>query len=639
MRFISFFSQTVGPVRRRVVRWRPALWHNLLWQALLWNAVLSNAVLSNAVLARAPVRAQTISALQACEIVIPAEPHSRQQYAASEFQKYFALATHATLPIVRKPTKPAPHQIFIGDSAALRASPFGIDSSGLTTEAHRIVIRQGQLAIIGGGTRGTLYGVYTFLEDFLGIRFLTVEHTHVPRVPAATPLPDTDRRYRPRFTYRYAAYQLNPQNPDFAARLRCNTVTPQPRLGGNTPIGLAGHSFYRQVPWNKYSKTFPEYFGIRNGIAIAKQYDAQLCLTNPDVLEIVTRAVLGELAENPDQRSIAVSQNDWGHKCTCAPCEAIDQREESGAGTLLRFVNSVAARVAEKHPDVAVGTLAYYYSQKPPKTIRARDNVYIQLTSHDCSITDPIATSDYPASATFRRDLAGWGRIAKRVHLWYYNTDFAMYHMPIPNMLTLGPNLKYFASHGVTGVFAQSVFNAPHAGLNDMMNYLTARLLWNPSADSDALMNEFLQLHYGTAGSLIRDYIDRIHAAATEKGIQHGWVGHARHYGIDPELAQQGSLLFARAIADAPDATLRSRLEKASIGTHMGALSEALLWIWPPGDKKLPADVARRTRPHFRQYFALCRKYGITRWEEASTNETMRQYLKVGFGLKPEEPW
>ncbi|MEE3373275.1 MAG: DUF4838 domain-containing protein [Planctomycetota bacterium] len=583
--------------------------------------------------------AQTIGALLACEIVIPANPLPHERYAASEFQQVFALATRAKLPIVSTPTKPSRQRIYIGNSAALRKSTLAIDASELATEEHRIVIRQGQLAIVGGGTRGTLYGVYTFLEDFLGVRFLTVDHTHAPQVPLDTPLPRTDRKYRPRFTYRYAAYQINPQNPDFAARLRCNTVTPQPRLGGNTPIGLAGHSFYRQVPWNKYSKTFPEYFGLRNGITIQKQYEAQLCLTNPDVLQIVTKAVLDELAANPTQRSIAVSQNDWGHKCTCDRCEAIDRREESGAGSLLRFVNVVATRVAESHPDVAVGTLAYYYSQKPPKTIRARDNVYIQLTSHDCSITDPIATSDYPASATFRRDLAGWGRIAKRVHLWYYNTDFAMYHMPIPNMLTLGPNIRYFAAQGVTGVFAQSVFNAPHAGLNDLMNYLTARLLWNPDADSDALMNEFLLLHYGDAGHLIRDYIDRIHSAAAEQGIQHGWVGHARHYGIDPALAQQGSLLFAKAIAEAPNATLRSRLEKASIGTHMGALSEALTWIWPPGDDKLPVDVARRTRPHFRQYFALCRKYGITHWEEASTNETMRQYLKVGFGLKPDEPW
>ena len=583
--------------------------------------------------------AQTIAALSACEIVIPAKALAAERFAAAEFQRCYALATDTSLPILEQPAKPARRQIYIGNSAAFRRSSIAFETTDLASEELRIVIRHGQLAIAGGGPRGTLYGVYTFLENILGVRFLTFDHTHVPQVPGTTPLSDIDHRYRPVFSYRYPAYQSNSKHPEFASRLRCNTVTPSARLGGNTPIGLAGHSFYRQVPWAKYSKTFPEYFGIRDGVAITRKQDAQLCLTNPDVLEIVTRSVLDELAANPAQRSIAVSQNDSGLKCTCSKCEAIDRREESGAGTLLQFVNSVAAQVARKHPDVVVGTLAYYHTQKPPKTLRARDNVYIQLTSHDCSITDPIATSDYPASALFRRDLTGWGRIAKRVHLWYYNTDFAMYHMPIPNMFMLEPNLRYFAEHGVTGVFAQSVFNAPHAGLNDLMNYLTARLLWDPAADSDALMNDFLRLHYGTAAPLLRDYIDRIHAAAAKRGIQHGWVGHARHYGIDPALARHGCQVFQQALDAAPNATLRKRLEKASIGAHMAALSEALLWIWPPGEAKLPDDVARRTRPHFRQYFTLCKKYGITSWEEASTNETMRQYLKVGFGLKPDEAW
>ena len=581
----------------------------------------------------------TIAALGRWQIVVSADAPPSERYAAEEFQTLFAEATGHMLPLVEAVPRDARDVIYIGSSPAMAASPVGFRVDSLEPEDLRIVIRDTQIAIAGGRPRGTLYGVYTFLEDYLGVRFLTTDHTHVPPALPGQVIGAVDRRFHPPLSYRYPAYQVNQRNPEFAARLRCNTVTPAPKLGGNTRFVLAGHSFYRQVPWRKYSKTFPEYFGIRDGVAIAKQQDAQLCLTNPDVLEIVTRSVLDELAAHPEQRSIAVSQNDSGLKCRCVKCEAIDRREESGAGTLLYFVNAVAERVSQKHPDVLVGTLAYYYSQKPPKTIRARDNVFIQLTSHDCSITDPIETSDFPDSATFRRDLAGWGRIAKRVHLWYYNTDFAMYHMPIPNMHLLAPNLRFFTSHGVTGVFAQSVFNAPHAGLNDLMNYLTARLLWNPAADSDALMDEFLRLHYGAAGPSIRDFIDRIHAAAKKQGIQHRWVGHAHHYGIDPALARRGVELFEHAITEATDATIRSRLEKASIGAHMLALSEALRWNWPPGDERVPADVARRTRPHFRKYFALCKQYGITHWEEASTNETMRQYLKVGFGLKPTDPW
>jgi hypothetical protein len=48
-------------------------------------------------------------------------------------------------------------------------------------------------------------------------------------------------------------------------------------------------------------------------------------------------------------------------------------------GVLLNFVNKVADGVGKKYPDVKIGTLAYQYSHKPPKNIRPRDNVQINL--------------------------------------------------------------------------------------------------------------------------------------------------------------------------------------------------------------------------------------------------------------------
>ena len=581
-----------------------------------------------------------LARLKGWNIVVADDAIPSEKYAAEEFQEFFRQASGLKLPIVTAVARMDRH-IFIGPSLAMRSSKVGFSINDFGDEDLRIIIRDGNIAIAGGRPRGTLYGVYTFLEDYLGVRFLTHDHTHVPRANRRQVIEPIDRFCHPPMSHRWPCYKINDEHPDFAARLRCNTVTKDDKLGGITEIPLFGHSFYRQVPWTKYAKTHPEFFGMRDGKVITERKKAQLCLTNPHVLDIVTKAVLDELAAHPDQRSIAVSQNDGGYKCQCPNCEKIDQREESGAGTLLLFVNAVAERVTKKYPDVKIGTLAYKYSQKPPRNIKAHPNVIIQLTTHDCSITDPIETSTYPASVQFRQDLEGWGRICDHINLWYYNVDFAMYHMPIPNMRVLEPNIRYFVDNDVKGMFAQSVFNSPQsqAGLNDLMNYMTARLLWDPNASSDKLMDEFLSLHYGRAGPLIRRFIDRMHDSAEEKGIQHRWVGHAKDYGIDRSVVSFGLRAFDKAFEITDDPVIRARLEKASIGIHMAALSEALQWTWPPGEEKLPPDVARRTRPHFRKFFQLCKKYGITHWEEASTTETMRYYLKVGFGLEREEPW
>jgi hypothetical protein len=596
-------------------------------------------LLLNSSFAMAAPEGVRIAQLENWDIVVAEDAIPSERFAAQEFQTLLKQATDFHLPIVTSVDKGSNFHIYIGEGTSIKASPVGFDIGDFGPEDLRIIIRNGNIAIAGGRPRGTLYGVYSFLEDYLGVRFLTHDHTHVPRANRRQVIGPINRFYHPPMSHRWPNYKINDEYPTFAARLRCNTETHDDQLGGITEIPVFGHSFYRQVPWKKYAKTNPEFFGMRDGKVITEQKNAQLCLTNPHVLDIVTKVVLDELAANPGQRSIEVSQNDGGYKCQCPNCEKIDRREESGAGTLLLFVNAVAERVTKKYPNVRVGALAYKYSQKPPKNIKAHPNVIIQLTSHDCSITDPIETSTYPASVQFRQDLEGWGRICDHINLWYYNADFAMYHMPIPNMRVLEPNIRYFVDNGVKGIYAQSVMNGPHAGLNDVMNYMTARLLWDPNASSDELMDEFLNLHYGQAGPLIRTFIDRMHDSAEEKGIQHGWVGHARHYGIDRSVVRVGLMAFDKAFEITDDPVIRSRLEKASIGIHMAALSEALPWAWSGKDGKVPPDIARRTRPHFREFFRLCKKYGITHWEEASTTYSMRYYLKLDFGLERDEPW
>ena len=64
----------------------------------------------------------------------------------------------------------------------MRRSELGFSVEKFGPEDLRVVIRDGNIVIAGGRPRGTLYGVYTFLEDYFDVRFLTADHTHVPKV-------------------------------------------------------------------------------------------------------------------------------------------------------------------------------------------------------------------------------------------------------------------------------------------------------------------------------------------------------------------------------------------------------------------------------------------------------------------------
>ena len=94
-------------------------------------------------------------------------------------------------------------------------------------------------------------------------------------------------------------------------------------------------------------------------------------------------------------------------------------------GPVLQLVNRVAEAVEKEFPDKFVETLAYQWTQTPPKQMRPRPNVLIMLCSVECCFSHPLATCDCAASKSFRADLQAWAKIAPRLWIWDYTTDFS----------------------------------------------------------------------------------------------------------------------------------------------------------------------------------------------------------------------
>ena len=106
----------------------------------------------------------------------------------------------------------------------MRDSSVGFKTDEMGNEDLRIVIRDDNIAIAGGRPRGTLYGVYTFLEDYLGVRFLTAKFTHVPKVISPHTVGPVDRSYHSPFSYRFYQKSEVIENPVFAVRRRQNDI-------------------------------------------------------------------------------------------------------------------------------------------------------------------------------------------------------------------------------------------------------------------------------------------------------------------------------------------------------------------------------------------------------------------------------
>src|SRR6185295_8013188 len=116
--------------------------------------------------------------------------------AAEEFQQLFKQASGKELPVVHQIDRPNQH-VFIGPSALMRENAVGFGTESFGQEDLRIVVRDGNISIAGGRPRGTLYGVYSFLEDYVGVRFLTADDTFVPKVGGWRIIGPVDRTYLP----------------------------------------------------------------------------------------------------------------------------------------------------------------------------------------------------------------------------------------------------------------------------------------------------------------------------------------------------------------------------------------------------------------------------------------------------------
>ncbi|MBN1844415.1 MAG: DUF4838 domain-containing protein [Sedimentisphaerales bacterium] len=453
-----------------------------------------------------------------------------------------------------------PCRLLIGPQAARLADP---DFSVEALAPEGLVIRTvGQdLILAGGPPRGTLYAVYTFLQDVLGCRWWDSQASTIPARPAIR-LDDLDVRYIPPLEYR-ETFWYDAFDSDWSVRNRCNGQTHRldaARGGRHVYQGFV-HTFYSLIPPDRYFPEHPEWFSEIAGKRVREQ--AQLCLTNESMRRELIQNLKERLRANPGATIASVSQNDCHGNCQCAACRALDELEGGPSGSLLHFVNVVAEAIEPEFPRVAISTLAYQYTRRPPKVVRPRANVIVRLCSIECSFSTPLAAE---RNRDFAADLEGWSRICDRLYIWDYTTNFRHHLLPHPNLGVLGPNVRFFADHNVKGLFEQGAYTTNGAEMAELRAWVLAQMMWDPRRDGEKLIEEFLAGYYGPAAGDIRQYLDVIHEAVAASGDHLGcFSGHTAKF-LSFEVLRRGwGHLLAAEQAVGRDEALRFRVQCAQL--------------------------------------------------------------------------
>lgn len=589
-----------------------------------------------AVAARTEKGAITPAAMISWKIVCDPAATESERFAATEFQRLFKAMTGAELPLVEPASADAgTGAVWIGPDAVARSGQSS-DRRALGEEALSIRVGAKAVSIDGGRPRGTLYGVYEFFEELCGVRFLTFDDTHYPANAAARNIPFGTHAVNPTFAFRWSYYGENSRYPEFAARLRVNTVSDDAKLGGRTGYRLVSHNVAYLVPPAKYGKEHPEYYALVAGQRRLEEGGGgpQLCMSNPDLTEVVVNAVLEEIKKNPTARNINIAQMDNGSYCTCPRCAALDEREASHAGATLTLVNAVAERIEKTHPDVLISTYAYQYTRKPPKTLKPRHNVMIQLCSIECCDFHAIDDPACPLNRSFCADMAVWKKKADHVFIWHYNTNFKGYVLPFPNLRSIGRSVSYFAKNNGQGVFMQAAGNGFSTELSDLRNYVMARCLWKPGRDSWKEAEEFCRLHYAEASGPIVAYLKYYHNLVGKAGVHPSCFPTESALCITPESARRMMAYFQQALSLAKSDAVRASVEKASLCAYRAALSaSSMRFIYRDG---LCRPNLEGFDPNLLDHYAaLCTRFGVTMDDERiSTEQYIGAMRLLHSGLK-----
>lgn len=485
------------------------------------------------------------AALYGMEIVIPDEPGmlvfppgEGYYYPAEFLQRHIFQATGKKLPIVKESAASASDsKIYVGNTTVAKKYNFQCKPEELILQPHG-----NHLVITGeitpdGVDRGTLFGVYEFLERQLGIRFFYADNPRWSAYGPGTVIPKQEKITFPVSTIRSAPIfrQREGGVGYYNAKLPVQKLWhPVLRFGSTLPRQNANHT---QIYWHElYSKSHPEYFAkdshgkpVINDRLVYRNY---ICLSNDAVL----RQMMENIADFDDRKPgadkafgprppwdeyVYFACNDGmipKNTCHCEECEKRMQKEKNyeaqGSELFFRFASRYAKAINERYPGRKLAVLAYSHYLAPPGLVNIPDNMEVTY------VGPPIHYCANPKLYKMHKNyVRRWNRILgdrMRMTLWlnivspqiYLSNCPFMYHHTFQKFMRenlhtfvgvfingLCPYLRRLGDRGLYG----TIHTLP-------MVYLQGRLLWDVKADVDELLADYCQKSYGKGAEAMLEY-------------------------------------------------------------------------------------------------------------------------------------
>lgn len=317
----------------------------------------------------------------------------------------------------------------------------------------------------------------------------------------------------------------------------------------------------RQEVFDRHPEWFAEYNGKRS---FNPHGNNQLCYSNEELLEETVRYARAQFDVYGFDAVSIMPPDGYTRMCECSLCEGKESPELGTNGVhsnhIWGFVNEVARRVAETHPDKLIINCAYNRYRQPPSDVdKLEPNVRVVL------VGGRRPMSNRPDQIDYHRE---WR------DAWYAKTDhpimiFENYpftgrgtYMPMFTATSIGESINSTKGRSDGEDIWMSIgrdFATRDIGYNHFPAYFTARMYWG-GADKDIrpLVEEYCALFYGPAGDRMLAFFDYCEA---------NW----QRMGSEQDVAEQALKLFDAALAAAPQESIYAR-RLALVDDYLSAL-------------------------------------------------------------------
>ena len=491
-------------------------------------------------LARTPGTITLAPASRATAVLTPAGATARETLAAGELVDYLAAITGQKLETSEYVGGAATQGAILIGSAAVQAGVIAEDAlDAVAPDGYVVKVEQGRVGIAGPRDVGTVYGAYALLKH-LGCRFYAPGCESIPQLDALV-IPEVTLAASPFYEFRQVTGNLKLGH------------TPSDDLMNPREIGASGnivHSASYLLPYDEYHEQHPEYFALQKDgrrltrDADAQRFDVHLCLSNPDVRRICAERLLALMDIQQDRKFFGVSQGDGHAWCECDQCKALDAVPGvEMTDRLLEYVNSIAREVAKKYPDKRILTLAYTNATSPPpQRVMPEPNVMVQYCPYPPRTGCQSHDLSCERNAQGYADLIGWlEKCPENMYIFDYPTGYANWYEPFGSFWAMKRKLDLYAANGVRGIY----YCGTPKNFNALFVYVQSRLLWQPDAAVEPLIDEFMAAYYGAAAPQVREYFDYMHQEIEKRPVHQMCEGPSIHT-VTPEWAEKALDMLVR---------------------------------------------------------------------------------------------